>query len=109
MATEKAMATHSSVLAWRIPGTEEPGGLPSIRLRRVDTTEVTWQQQEGPAYPRAIFSAVSRPATPPHPSASAVPAPSPLGASLMPLMANCSSCHRDHEVWVELCPSKFIC
>ena len=26
-ALEKAMATHSSVLAWRIPGTEEPGGL----------------------------------------------------------------------------------
>ena len=28
-ALEKAMATHSSVLAWRIPGTGEPGGLPS--------------------------------------------------------------------------------
>ena len=27
---EKEMATHSSVLAWRIPGTEEPGGLPSV-------------------------------------------------------------------------------
>ena len=27
---EKEMATHSSVLAWRIPGTEEPGGLPSM-------------------------------------------------------------------------------
>ena len=27
---EKAMAPHSSVLAWRIPGTEEPGGLPSM-------------------------------------------------------------------------------
>ena len=27
---EKAMATHSSVLAWRIPGTGEPGGLPSM-------------------------------------------------------------------------------
>ena len=26
---EKEMATHSSTLAWRIPGTEEPGGLPS--------------------------------------------------------------------------------
>ena len=32
---EKAMATHSSVLAWRIPGTEEPGGLPSMGSRRV--------------------------------------------------------------------------
>ena len=29
-ALEKEMATHSSVLAWRIPGTEEPGGLPSV-------------------------------------------------------------------------------
>ena len=29
------MATHFSVLAWRIPGTEEPGGLPSMGLHRV--------------------------------------------------------------------------
>ena len=34
-ALEKAMATHSSVLAWRIPGTGEPGGLPSIGSHRV--------------------------------------------------------------------------
>ena len=34
-ALEKAMATHSVVLAWRIPGTEEPGGLPSLGLHRV--------------------------------------------------------------------------
>ena len=33
-ALEKEMATHSSVLAWRIPGTEEPGGLPSMGLHR---------------------------------------------------------------------------
>ena len=32
---EKAMATHSSVLAWRIPGTGEPGGLPSLGSQRV--------------------------------------------------------------------------
>ena len=32
---EKEMATHSSVLAWRIPGTGEPGGLPSMGLNRV--------------------------------------------------------------------------
>ena len=32
---EKEMATHSSVLAWRIPGTGEPGGLPSTGLHRV--------------------------------------------------------------------------
>ena len=40
-ALEKEMATHSSILAWRIPGTEEPGGLPSMgsqsqtRLKRL--------------------------------------------------------------------------
>ena len=34
-ALEKKMATHSSVLAWRIPGTAEPGGLPSMGLHRV--------------------------------------------------------------------------
>ena len=32
---EKEMATHSSILAWRIPGTEEPGGLPSTGSHRV--------------------------------------------------------------------------
>ena len=32
---EKEMATHSSILAWRIPGTEEPGGLQSIVSHRV--------------------------------------------------------------------------
>ena len=34
-ASEKEMATHSSVLAWRIPGTGEPGGLPSMGSHRV--------------------------------------------------------------------------
>ena len=34
-ALEKEMATHSSVLAWRIPGTAEPGGLPSMESHRV--------------------------------------------------------------------------
>ena len=34
-ALEKEMATHSSVRAWRIPGTGEPGGLPSMGLHRV--------------------------------------------------------------------------
>ena len=34
-ASEKAMAPHSSVLAWRIPGTGEPGGLPSMGSHRV--------------------------------------------------------------------------
>ena len=32
---DEGMATHSSILAWRIPWTGEPGGLESIRLKRV--------------------------------------------------------------------------
>ena len=32
---EEGMATHFSILAWRIPGTEEPGELQSLRLQRV--------------------------------------------------------------------------
>ena len=34
-APEKEMTTHSSVLAWRIPATGEPGGLPSVGSHRV--------------------------------------------------------------------------
>ena len=37
---EREMATHSSVLAWRIPGTGEPGGLPSMGLHRVRRTQL---------------------------------------------------------------------
>ena len=40
-ALEKEMATHSTVLVWRIPGTGEPGGLPSMGSHRVDMTEAT--------------------------------------------------------------------
>ena len=36
-ASEKEMATHSSVLAWRIPGTAEPGGLPSVGVAQCRT------------------------------------------------------------------------
>ena len=40
---EEGIATHFSILAWRIPWTEEPGGLQSLGLQRVgrDSTEVT--------------------------------------------------------------------
>ena len=40
------MTTHSSVLAWRIPGTGKPSGLLSMGSHRVDTTEATEQQQQ---------------------------------------------------------------
>ena len=36
---EEGMATHSSILVWRIRGTEEPGGLQSIELQESDATE----------------------------------------------------------------------
>ena len=36
---EEEMATCSSILAWRIPWTEEPGGLPSMGLKELDMTE----------------------------------------------------------------------
>ena len=42
---EESMATHSSVLAWRIPGTGEPGGLPSPGRTESDTTGVTQQSK----------------------------------------------------------------
>ena len=48
-ALEKEMATHSGVLAWRIPGTGEPGGLPSMgsqsrtRLKRLSSSSSNWK------------------------------------------------------------------
>ena len=45
-ALEKEMATHSSVLAWRIQGMGEPGGLSVWGRTESDTTEVTQQQQQ---------------------------------------------------------------
>ena len=40
-ALEKEMATHFSVLAWRIPGMAETGGLPSVGRTESDTTKAT--------------------------------------------------------------------
>ena len=37
---EKGMVTHSRILAWRIPGTEESGGLQSMGSQKLDTTEL---------------------------------------------------------------------
>ena len=36
---EKEMTTHSSILAWKIPRAEDPGGLQSMGLQELDTTE----------------------------------------------------------------------
>ena len=38
---EEGMATHASILAWRIPWTEEPGGLQSIGYKESNMTEAT--------------------------------------------------------------------
>ena len=43
---EEEMASHSSVLAWKIPWTEEPGGLQSMGLQRVGHNLATEQQQQ---------------------------------------------------------------
>ena len=50
LALEKEMATHSSILAWRIPWTEELGGLQSTGRKESDTTErLHFHFQPGPA------------------------------------------------------------
>ena len=51
-ALEKKMATHSSVLSWRIPGTGEPGGLPSMGSHRV---RHDWSDLAAAAYFQIIF------------------------------------------------------
>ena len=43
---ENKMATHSSILAWKIPWTEELGGLQSMGLQRISHDLVTTQQQQ---------------------------------------------------------------
>ena len=43
---EEKMATHSSILAWRIPWTEKPGGLQSIGCKELDNNLATNQQQQ---------------------------------------------------------------
>ena len=42
---EKEMATHSSILAWRLPWTEEPGGLQSMGSQRA--WEIPWMEEPG--------------------------------------------------------------
>ena len=56
------MATHSSILAWRVPQTEEPVGLQSIRLQRVGHSWVTntwsWAEANATQLPRLIIGGV---------------------------------------------------
>ena len=52
-ALEKEMAAHSSVLTWRIPGTGEPGGLPSMGSHRIGHKWSDLAAAAVPLYPRA--------------------------------------------------------
>ena len=45
---KEEMATHSSILAWEIPWTEEPGGLESMESQRVEHALATKHQQQRP-------------------------------------------------------------
>ena len=59
-ALEKEIATHSSVLAWRIPGTEKPSGLPSVGLHRSDLAVAAADQRSanysyGPSLAYSLF------------------------------------------------------
>ena len=50
-ALEKEMATHSRILAWEIPWTEDPGGLQSMRLQKSWTQQLTNNNpQDGPHF-----------------------------------------------------------
>ena len=51
-ALEKKIATHSSVLAWRIPGMGEPGGLPSMGSHRVGHNRSDLAAEAAKTYPR---------------------------------------------------------
>ena len=53
-ALEKRMATHSSILAWKIPWTEEPGVLQSIGSQRVGHDYMTEQEELGERERRGI-------------------------------------------------------
>ena len=53
---EKGMAPHSSILAWRIPWTEKPGGLQSMQLQRVRYFHFHFSLKSGSLIPPACFS-----------------------------------------------------
>ena len=73
---EKAMATHSSFLAWRIPWTEEPGGLHSTGSQRAGHNQVTNTQSQAPAQHQPGWGCMTLGALP-------SPAPALSGRSLL--------------------------
>ena len=76
-ALEKEMATHSSVLAWRIPGMEEPGGLLSMGLQRVghDWGDLAACSNSSVQFSRSVMSDSLRPSELQH---ARPPCPSPI-------------------------------
>ena len=77
-ALEKEMATHSSVLAWRIPGTGEPGGLPSMGSHRVGSNwsdlvaaaaEGRWKCMENTHRLEGVHACIQWESVPPMPGA----------------------------------------
>ena len=57
---EEGMATHSSILAWRIPRTEEPGRLQSMGSQRVRCDLTTKQQQQEERLPSLLLSSIGQ-------------------------------------------------
>ena len=87
------MATHSSVLAWRIPGTGEPGGLPSMGSHRVghnlsDLAAVAaglLVHHELPEFTQTHVRRVGDVIQPSHPLSSPSPAPNPSQHQSFPM------------------------
>ena len=65
-ALEKEMATHSSVLAWRIPGTAEPGGLLSVgsqswtQLKQLSSSKVSINDKDTAVWHKYNFEIIAR-------------------------------------------------
>ena len=79
---EEEMATHSRILAWRIPWAEEPGGLQSMGLKESDTTE--WLNHYHPQLSAVFQSKFLKWSSPPHPTyLSNHPAPSHWNLKLL--------------------------
>ena len=59
---EKEMATHSNILAWEIPWTEEPSGLQSIGLHRVghDWSNLAYNQERYAFFPYGLWKDISK-------------------------------------------------
>ena len=92
---EKGMATHSSILAWRIPWTEEPGQLWSLKSQRVGhdwVTNTTEQKMSG--NPRAGASVISlASAAPLYPSAAEKGMSQSPGQQLKPMSSTINDIH----------------